>query len=222
MKERGKAQCFGHAQTITDRHGQLVRNRLGVAWQVVLGMSGDVGGGIHDLERVVEHVEVVEAALLHAAGRAEFRQDHIDQAKFVEHPQTGRGVVEPHQPPHFHVHPLSGRAVGQERTIARQCRGAGIDPKAEFVREPAEPHEPEWIVVEGVVGHDPQNTVCEIALPIERVDDRSAVQRHRHRIDGEIPVAHVLGDRAAARSDVHGEVVEADPPRPVALGQRKG
>ena len=48
------------------------------------GLPIGTAAAVHDLERVLEHVQMVESALLNPTRGADLGQDDIDQAQLIE------------------------------------------------------------------------------------------------------------------------------------------
>ena len=225
MEQHGEPERGARVELVADGLVERGAQRLGVTGQVVLGVRGDVGGGVEHLERVLEDVQVVERALLAAVHRAGLGQDHVEHAEPVEQADGGVGMVGRHEAPHLGVDPLAGGPVGQVGVAAGQPLGVGVDLEPELVRDPGEAQQPERVVGEDPVRDEAQSALRQVAEAAERVDDARlavAVDRDRHRVHGEVALAQVGQDIAPAlRGDVERAAVKHDAPRPVGLGERE-
>jgi hypothetical protein len=164
---------------------------------------------------VVEHVEMVELVLLDAPQREQLRQHLGGDPMRVHQLQAGADRGGGDHLLELAEHALGRHALEARRRAADRRRRVRLDREVEVDREADRAQRPQRIVVQRAGGDHAQSPRFQVGAAAVGVEQLAAVQRLRHRVDGEVARGEVCLDVAVAEDDkvdVPGVVAPDDPP----------
>ena len=142
----------------------------------------------------------------------------VEEAQLVETPiPVRRQAVELTQDP------LARRPADEGCGLAYQSLGPLVHAEAELALEPHRSQQPQRIVHEDRVRNGPDNASVQVGAAAVRIAVLAAVDRHRHRVEGEVSRREIRVDPVRQRREVDRLLRSGrrDAPRAVAIGQRK-
>ena len=223
VEQRPEPQGVPAGELVGERLRQQLADRVRVLPQRFAWAALELEHLREHRPRVVVDVEVMEAALLHAAEIGDLGQHHGGRPRRVHQRQPGEDAVRGDDPFQLGEHALRGD--GRQRVRARPGRAQrlALHDEVELAGDSREPHHPQRIARERVRRDHPHDAArdrsCNAA---ERVDVFAAAKRLGDRVDREVALGEVILDRLPGERDqvdLPGAVVGDDPPDAEAGGE---
>ena len=174
----------------------------------------------HGVDLVPEHVAPVDRALIDAAADFQLREEPGQQTAALHPPQRPGEPVAEQDALQFHPAPLgSGRE--DERGVALQRRAQGrVRTPTAFGLEAHRSQESQRIIAEGCIADQAQPAARGVLAAAVRIEQggcplalAEAIQRQRHRVDGEVAAAQVALDVAVGQvPDIDLSAKQGNPP----------
>ena len=182
---------------------ELVGQRLGEQGGDVVAQLPpfERGDRVEHLERVVEHVGVVELVLLHAAQGGELGQHRLRQAVVVHQAQARAHAVGGHHALELAEHALGRDLVDAGRMTPGRRAGGGVQLELELGDEPDRAQRAQRVLLERLLGHHPHEPGLEVGAAAVGIEQIAARQRLGHRVDREVARREVGLDVAVAQRD---------------------
>ena len=226
VHQRAEAQRVTPGELIGQRKREQDAHLAGVlAAEKRLHVALELDDAVEHRKRVIQRIEVVVVALLHAAQPLELRQHDRAEPELQRQPHAFAGALARDHSPKLRVYALARdpREPGGGRAgrLARQRLGLQI----QLAGQPHEPQGPQRVVLERAGRGEPQAALGEVARPGERVDQLAARQRPGDRVDREVAEQQVSLERLAAqRVEIRLPAARArhDAPGAEVIGKREG
>jgi hypothetical protein len=198
VQQRREAQPAPAGQLVGERLGQQRAHRLG---QLGAEHGGRVAlerdGLLEHLERVAVDVAVVVGVLPDPAQRGELGQHDAGQPELVHQLEAGERAVGGDDALQLGEHALGRAPPEAGRVVARRASGGRVDREAQVDREPREAQRAQRIGRERGLGHHAQAPGGHVGAPAVGVDQRPALERLGHGVDGQVACGEVALERAA-------------------------
>ena len=168
VQQRSQAQGLPARELVRQRTVQLRADALSQRTEHGVRLTLDLDEPLEHLERVPPHVKVVVRVLLHSLQAVQLREQMGEQAGAVGQADTAHRVIAPEQAAQLVERALRCDRADAVGGAAGERLGGGFHVEAQLAGEAGQAQDPQRVVLEGLLGHGPQETLRHVRLPAVR------------------------------------------------------